>query len=60
MVRRLREEKGWTQAELARRARVSQPYLSQIEAGARGKSPGIRIVQHLAKALGVPVTALLE
>ena len=60
MVRRRREEKGWTQAELARRARVSQPYLSQIEAGTRGKSPGIRIMQRLAKALGVPVTALLE
>ena len=55
----LRKKKGWSRAELARRAKVSQPYLSQLESGARGKSPGIVSLQRLAKALGVPVTELL-
>jgi XRE family aerobic/anaerobic benzoate catabolism transcriptional regulator len=60
-VRKLREAKGLSQVALAKKARVSQPYLSQLEAGTRGsKSPGVVILQRLAKALGVPVTALLE
>ena len=59
MIRRLRKTKGLNQEELARKARVSQPYLSQLEAGTY-KNPSIEVVQRLAKALGVPVTALLE
>jgi transcriptional regulator with XRE-family HTH domain len=60
-VRKLREAHGFSQAALAKKAGVSQPYLSQLEAGTRGnKRPGIVILQRLAKALGVPVTALLE
>jgi transcriptional regulator with XRE-family HTH domain len=60
-VGRLRRAQGLTQVELAKKARVSQPCLSQLEAGTRGaKRPGIVILQRLAKALGVPVTALLE
>ena len=60
-VRKLREAQGFSQAALAKKARVSQPYLSQLEAGTRGnKSPGIVILQRLAKALGVPLTALLS
>ena len=59
MLRRLRKTKGLSQEELARKARVSQPYLSQLEAGTY-KNPSIEIIQRLAKALGVPVTALLE
>jgi transcriptional regulator with XRE-family HTH domain len=59
MLRRLRKIKGLSQEELARKARVSQPYLSQLEAGTY-KNPSIEILRRLAKALGVPVTALLE
>jgi transcriptional regulator with XRE-family HTH domain len=59
MLRRLRKTKGLSQEEVARQARVSQPYLSQLEAGTY-KNPSIEILQRLAKALGVPVTALLE
>jgi XRE family transcriptional regulator, master regulator for biofilm formation len=58
MLRRLRRITGLNQEELARKARVSQPYLSQLEAGTY-KNPSIEILQRLAKALGVPVTALL-
>jgi XRE family aerobic/anaerobic benzoate catabolism transcriptional regulator len=60
-VRTLRETQGFGRAALAKKARVSQSYLSQLEAGTRGnKSPGIVILQRLAKALGVPVTDLLS
>jgi transcriptional regulator with XRE-family HTH domain len=59
MVRRLREESSGTQAELAQRACVSQPYLSQIETGMRGR---VQVSDRPASAmfLGVPVTALLS
>lgn len=60
-VRQLRQAQGLSQAALAKKARVSQPYLSQLEAGTRGsKSPGVVILQRLAKALGVPVAELLS
>jgi transcriptional regulator with XRE-family HTH domain len=55
----LREARGWDQRTLARRARVTQGYLSKLEAGAK-RNPGLAIARKLAKALGVPVTALLE
>ena len=59
VVKRLREARQLTQAELAKKARISQAYLSRLEAGEK-TNPGIQIAQRLAKALGVPVTALLE
>ncbi|UKA62047.1 helix-turn-helix domain-containing protein [Arthrobacter sp. FW306-04-A] len=33
LVRELREEQGWTQVELARRAGVSRSFLVDLEAG---------------------------
>ncbi len=33
LVRELREEKGWTQAELAQRASVSRSFLVDLETG---------------------------
>ncbi|MBI4589518.1 MAG: helix-turn-helix transcriptional regulator [Candidatus Rokubacteria bacterium] len=59
VIARLRKREGWSQAELARRAKVSQSYLNQLESGAKGKRPGVKILQRLGKALGVPVTELL-
>jgi transcriptional regulator with XRE-family HTH domain len=44
--------------QLAARARVSQPYLCQVESGAR-RNPSLALLTRLAKALGVPVAALL-
>ena len=58
MIKRLRKARKFTQEELAKRARVSQPYLSQLEAGEKA-NPGVSVVRRLAKALGVPVTELL-
>ena len=59
VIKRLREARRLTQQELAKKARVSQAHLSRLETGERA-DPGISILKRLAKALGVPVTALLE
>ncbi len=59
MLRQLREAKGMTQADLAKRAKVDQGYISTLEAGEK-KNPGINVLKRLARALGVPVGELLE
>jgi transcriptional regulator with XRE-family HTH domain len=59
MVKRLRETRGLTQADLAKRAKVTRPYITMLESGAR-KAPSLPMLKRLARALGVPVTELLE
>jgi XRE family transcriptional regulator, master regulator for biofilm formation len=59
VLKRIREDRGMTQRDLARRARVTQAYVAQLEMSAR-KNPSLAILQRLARALGVPVTKLLE
>lgn len=58
MIRRLREEKGLTQAKLAERLLVSDKAVSRWETG-KGY-PDITLVEPLAKALGVSVMELLS
>ena len=58
VLARLRESKGLTKRELARRAKVTEAYVSQLESGAR-RNPSLPVLKRLAKALGVPVTELL-
>ncbi len=58
MIRRIREEKGLTQEQVAKRAGVTKQYVTMLERGAR-KAPTLPVLQRLAKALGVPVTELL-
>ena len=55
---RLREAKGLSQAALARKAKLAHEHVSRLEAGRHW--PTLPVLQRLAKALGVPVTALLE
>lgn len=50
-LRRLRNEKGLAQDDLAYEAGVSRSYLSQLEKGAFYAS--LKILEKLAKALGV-------
>jgi transcriptional regulator with XRE-family HTH domain len=59
VIRTLREANGWSQVELATRANVARPYLVRLESGDR-KNPSLATLKRLAKALGVPVTDLLE
>jgi transcriptional regulator with XRE-family HTH domain len=56
-VRKLREERGWSQEDFAERAGVHRTYVSGVENGVR--NPTITVVAKLAKALGVPANALL-
>ena len=46
-------------AELARKAKLTQGYVTMIETGVR-KNPSLVILKRLVKALGVSVTARLE
>jgi transcriptional regulator with XRE-family HTH domain len=57
-LKQLRETKGFSQATLARRAKITREYVNKLEAGRY--DPTVGVLQRLAKALGVPVTALLE
>lgn len=58
MLKTLRLDRGYRQVDLAKRAKVTNVYLSQLENG-RKKNPSIAVLRRLAKALGVPVTELL-
>jgi len=58
MVRRFREAKNMTQAELAAKAKVTRPYITMIENGR--KEPSLAVLRRLAKALGVPVAELIK
>src|SRR5215207_1345749 len=55
-IKRLREEIGWSQAELAVYAGSSQPTVNQIESGKR--NPSTQTLGKLASALGVEVSDL--
>lgn len=62
-LRRLRTAKGWTQEELAKRARVARITIARIEGRARrrrSERPALRTVEKLARALEVAVGELLE
>lgn len=48
-----------TQAELARKARLTEAYVSQLLNGKR-KNSSLAVLRRIAKALGVPVAELLE
>ena len=56
-VRVWREYRGLTQQQLADKTRISKPYLSQIENGARAASVGV--VKRLAGVLKVDVDDLV-
>ncbi len=58
-IRRQRESLGLSQRALAKRAGVSQPYLSQLEAATR-RRVSVGILRRLAEALGVPTAHLVD
>ncbi|MEG6615855.1 helix-turn-helix transcriptional regulator [Peptococcaceae bacterium 1198_IL3148] len=57
-IRALREERGYTLQDLAKRAKLSLSYLSEIERGS--KRPSLKTIDKLATALNVPKTQLIE
>lgn len=56
-LERLRLEREWDRTELAKRSRVSLPYVSQLLSGQRS-NPRITTLRKLAKALRVSVKTL--
>ncbi len=57
-LRKMRQERGITQATLALRAKISRVYLTEIEG--RRRDPSLSVVVKLAKALKVKVGQLVE
>ena len=57
-LRRLRQEKGWSQESFAFEAQIHRTYVSDLERGAR--NPTITVVEKLAKALKVKPGLLLD
>jgi transcriptional regulator with XRE-family HTH domain len=58
-LKRLREQRGLSQAALARQARVTQAAISQWESGVR-VVPNLALALRVAKALGVELRELVE
>ncbi len=58
-IRELREERGLTQREVARRAGLTPSGVGFIEHG-QTRKPSVETVMAIARALGVPVEELLE
>ena len=57
-LRRLREEKGWSQEAFADEAGIHRTYISDLERGVR--NPTITVVEKLARPLGVTPGSLLD
>ncbi len=57
-VRKFRQAKNWTQAELAEKIEISDAFLAHIERGTRGAS--METIELLARCFGIPYTALFE
>ncbi|MCG8400934.1 MAG: helix-turn-helix domain-containing protein [Firmicutes bacterium] len=57
-IRALREERGHTLQDLAKRANLSLSYLSEIERGS--KRPSLKTIEKLAAALNVSKTQLIK
>ena len=58
-LREVREKKGLSQGALSRKSGIPQSTISDIERGII-KSPTINLAQKLARALGVPLSEMLD
>jgi transcriptional regulator with XRE-family HTH domain len=58
-IRPLREQRGWTQGELAARAGVTRATVNRLENG-RPRSVDLDVLEKLGKALGVSPGLLIS
>lgn len=57
VLRQLREERGWSQEQLAERANLNRSYLGEVE---RGRAvPSLITVSKLAGALGIRLSSFI-
>jgi transcriptional regulator with XRE-family HTH domain len=62
-LKRLRLERGLTQASFAKKAGISRVYLAQLEGSSENppiRTPSLRTLERLAGALHVQLTDLLQ
>ena len=57
VIKEMRESKGWTQAQLAGFAGLSDVYIAKLEQGVRGDS--INALVQIASAAGIPPSKLM-
>lgn len=57
-VRKFRQERAWSQEELAFEAGLHRTYISGVERGVR--NPTVLVLKEIATALKVPVHKLLD
>lgn len=57
-IRRIREEKGMRQVELAKKVQITQSMLCQIERGT--KNPSLQIGREIAQILGCDIEELFQ
>jgi len=57
-LKELRKKKGYTQAEVAEKAEITQTYYSQIESGI--KTPKVAVLAKIAEALGISLSSLVD
>jgi transcriptional regulator with XRE-family HTH domain len=57
-IRILREAKGYSMSEMARRSGVSTPFVSLLEKGER--EPSLKVLRRMAQTLGIPPESLLQ
>ena len=57
-VRQIRQERGWSQEDLAFESGLDRTYISGVERGVR--NPTVLVLSELAQALKVPPARLLE
>ncbi|MDE6704584.1 MAG: helix-turn-helix domain-containing protein [Treponemataceae bacterium] len=54
-IRRLRRDRGWTQAFVAESLGITAPFLTMVESGQRGMS--LELIESLSELFGVPVSS---
>ena len=57
-VQEIRESKGMSKSELARRSKLALSYINSIESGE--KSPTVRTLEKIAAALEVSISDLIQ
>jgi transcriptional regulator with XRE-family HTH domain len=58
VVKQLREARGWTQAELARRLGLDQSQVNRLESG-KSRNPTQKTLEALARAFELPLPAFM-